>query len=383
MTALLALAEQRLPQIIDDALALVEVESPSNDLDAVARSAKATADLVRERLGAAAESIVIEGRTHLLASFGTSPTQLMLLGHHDTVWPIGTLTRLPATVADGALRGPGGLDMKLGVVQAVHALALVRDVFGVGALDGVTLLVTGDEEIGSPTSRALIEKCAAGAVLVLEAGGDNGELKTARKGVSLYRVQVSGRAAHAGLEPEKGINAAVEIAHLVIAIAAMSAPDLGTTLTPTVLSAGTTTNTVPAEACVDIDVRARSAAEQHRVDSDIRSLRTLHPDAVITVSGGVNRPPLEAAMSSALLTLAEHVALENNLTPPAGIAVGGASDGNFTAGLGIPTLDGLGGAGGGAHAETEHARISAIVPRAVLLAGMIRSITTEGISRVE
>lgn len=383
MTALLELAEQCLPQIIDDALTLIEVESPSNDLDAVTRSAKATADLVHERLGARAESIVVEGRTHLLVNFGTSPPQLMLLGHHDTVWPIGTLARLPATVTDGALRGPGGLDMKLGVVQAIHALALVRELHGVDALDGVTLLITGDEEIGSPTSRSLIEECAAGAVLVLEAGGDNGELKTARKGVSLYRIQVSGRAAHAGLEPEKGINAAVELAHLVITIAAMSAPDLGTTVTPTVLSAGTTTNTVPAEACVDIDVRATSAAEQHRVDSNIRSLCTRHPDAAITVSGGVNRPPLESSMSATLLALAEHVALQNDLTPPIGIAVGGASDGNFTAGLGIPTLDGLGGVGGGAHAETEHARISAIAPRTALLAGMIRSITTEGISRVE
>lgn len=158
MTALLGLAEQRLPQIIDDTLALIEVESPSHDLDAVTRSAKATADLIHERLGAPAQSIVVEGRTHLLVSFGTSPTQLMLLGHHDTVWPIGTLARLPAIVTDGALRGPGGLDMKLGVVQAIHALAIVRELHGVDALDGVTLLVTGDEEIGSPTSRSLIEK---------------------------------------------------------------------------------------------------------------------------------------------------------------------------------------------------------------------------------
>ena len=232
MTILRDLAERQLPQILEDAIALIEVESPSHDLEAVARSAKWTSDLVHERLGVTPESIVTEGRTHLVTRFGSSPTRLMLLGHHDTVWPIGTLTRLPAAVTDGALRGPGGLDMKLGVVQAIHALAIVRELHGDDALDGITLLVTGDEEIGSPTSRSLIEELAAGAVLVLEAGGDGGELKTVRKGVSLYRIHVAGRAAHAGLEPEKGINAAVELARLVIAINDLSSPAQATTVTP-------------------------------------------------------------------------------------------------------------------------------------------------------
>lgn len=383
MTILRDLAERQLPQILEDAIALIEVESPSHDLEAVARSAKWTSDLVRERLGVTPESIVTEGRTHLVTRFGSSPTRLMLLGHHDTVWPIGTLTRLPAAVTEGALRGPGGLDMKLGVVQAIHALAIVRELHGDDALDGITLLVTGDEEIGSPTSRSLIEKLAAGAVLVLEAGGDGGELKTVRKGVSLYRIHVAGRAAHAGLEPEKGINAAVELARLVIAVNDLSSPAQATTVTPTVISAGTTTNTVPAEAFVDVDVRATSAAEQERVDANIRALQAIHPEAVVTVSGGVNRPPLEATMSAPLLALAERVALEHDLTPPVGLAVGGASDGNFTAGIGIPTLDGLGGVGGGAHAETEHALVSAIAPRTALVAGLIRSITSEGGPRVE
>lgn len=150
MTILRDLAERQLPQILEDAIALIEVESPSHDLEAVARSAKWTSDLVHERLGVTPESIVTEGRTHLVTRFGDSPTRLMLLGHHDTVWPIGTLTRLPAAVTDGALRGPGGLDMKLGVVQAIHALSIVRKLHGDDALDGITLLVTGDEEIGSP-----------------------------------------------------------------------------------------------------------------------------------------------------------------------------------------------------------------------------------------
>lgn len=149
MTILRDLAERQLPQILEDAIALIEVESPSHDLEAVARSAKWTSDLVHERLSVTPESIVTEGRTHLVTRFGSSPTRLMLLGHHDTVWPIGTLTRLPAAVTDGALRGPGGLDMKLGVVQAIHALAIVRELHGDDALDGITLLVTGDEEIGS------------------------------------------------------------------------------------------------------------------------------------------------------------------------------------------------------------------------------------------
>ncbi|MGC0365979.1 glutamate carboxypeptidase [Rhodococcus sp. 27YEA15] len=378
MTTLLGLAEQHLPQILDDAIALIEIESPSHDLESVARSAKWTSDLIQERLGVSPDWVVVEGRTHLITRFGSSPTRLMLLGHHDTVWPIGTLQRLPAAVTDGALRGPGGLDMKLGVVQAIHALAITRDLHGPDALDGVTLMVTGDEEIGSPTSRALIEEHAAGAVLVLEAGGDGGELKTVRKGVSLYRIHVAGRAAHAGLEPEKGINAAVELSHLVVAISAMSSPEHATTVTPTVTASGTTTNTVPAQAFVDVDVRATSAAEQARVDANMRALRAIHPEAVVTVTGGVNRPPLEAAMSAPLLALAAQISLDNDLPEPVGLAVGGASDGNFTAGIGVPTLDGLGGVGGGAHAETEHALVSFIAPRTALVAGLIRTITTEG-----
>lgn len=379
MTDLLASAENRLEQILADAIALIEVESPSNDHLAVARSADAVTALLAERLGARAEQIVLGGCTHVLARWGAE-TRLLLLGHHDTVWPLGTLARIPAAVTDGVLRGPGAVDMKGGLAVAIHALGLLRERGGDAALDGVALLITGDEELGSPSSRALIEQTAAGALatLVLEAGGDAGELKVERKGVSLYRVEAEGRAAHAGLEPEKGVNAGVALAHAIIAIAALHGSEPGLSVVPTRAAIGTTTNTVPAEASVSVDVRSHSAAAQERLDAAIRAIAPAVPGAALRVEGGINRLPLEAGASAALFAEAHRLAAVLGLPELRGIAVGGASDGNFTAGLGVPTLDGIGVWGGGAHAENEHAVVAGFAPRTALVAALVQSVLGGG-----
>lgn len=361
-----------LDRLLADIRELVEIESPSSDLDAVARSAEVVARLGAAHLGAPPERLVVDGVTHLRWRFGPRP-HVLVLGHHDTVWPHGTLERIPYAVTDGVLRGPGCFDMLAGLVMAFHAVAALP------APDGVCVLVTGDEELGSPSSRALIEAEAAeaAAVLVLEASADGGALKTARKGTSMYEIEVVGRAAHAGLEPEKGVNATIELAHQVPAVAALSDQDAGTTATPTSATAGTTLNTVPGAARFTVDVRAWSGPEQERVDAGIRALAPVLDGAELIVHGGINRPPLEQTLSKELFERAVAVASRLGLPEPEQAAVGGASDGNFTAGVGTPTLDGLGAVGGGAHAENEHVLVDRLVDRTVLLHGLLADLLVD------
>jgi glutamate carboxypeptidase len=251
----------------------------------------------------------------------------------------------------------------------MHAVALLGERYGAAAVDGLTLLVTGDEEVGSRTSRELIEQEARGcaAAFVLEASGPGGALKTERKGVSMYEVGVVGRAAHAGLEPERGVNAAVELAHQVLAIADLGDSDLGTTVTPTMLRAGTSSNTVPARAVVSVDVRASSREEQQRVDDAMHALTVVTAGARLAVSGNANRPPSAPASSSAVFERARLLAPHAGIDSLTGMAVGGGSDGNFTADVGTPTLDGLGAVGGGAHADDEHVLVAEIPHRLALL----------------
>jgi glutamate carboxypeptidase len=359
-----------LPLLLADIETLVTCESPSADHDAVAVSAGVVAELGTARTGVRPERIVIEGRSHLRWRFGQGPSRVLLLGHHDTVWPVGSLASHPFTVASGVLRGPGCFDMKAGLAMALHAVAALPDP------SGITLLVTGDEELGSPTSRALIEDEAAGrdAALVLEASGDGGALKTGRKGVSHYEVHIWGRAAHAGLEPERGINAGIELAHQVLAVTTLADAALGTSVTPTVLSAGTTTNTVPDHGRFALDVRVAERPEQARVDAAVRALRPVLPGARLEVTGGPNRPPLEQAASAALFGRAVLLAARLGLPEPTGTFVGGASDGNITAGVGTPTLDGLGAVGGGAHADDEHVLIAELPSRTALLAALLADV---------
>ncbi|WP_329223626.1 M20 family metallopeptidase [Streptomyces microflavus] len=372
--------------MLADLEALVRCESYSADHAALARSAEAVGALGTRLLGAAPESIVIDGVTHLRWVFGTP--RVLLVGHHDTVWPTGSLEARPWSVTAGIARGPGVLDMKAGLVQMFHALASLR------TLDGVCVLVNGDEEIGSPTSRELIEEAARGSVaaFVLEASGDrDGALKTARKGSSRYEVTVHGRAAHAGLDPEKGVNAAVEAAHQVLAIAGIGAAVAGgaggsrvagdsaatgggagtSTVTPTLLSAGSTPNTVPARARIAVDVRVPTSAAQDHIDTLLRGLTPRTPGARLEIRGIGGRPPMEPGASAELFALASRIARELGQSPLRGIAVGGVSDGNCTAAAGCPTLDGLGAVGAGAHADDEYVEVASMIPRSRLLAELI------------
>ncbi|MFB9835114.1 M20 family metallopeptidase [Actinoallomurus acaciae] len=370
--ALLATITARLPQLLDDIEQIVTCESPSSDLAAVARSAETVAYVGQARLRAEPESLVIDGCTHLRWRFGSAGTRVLLLGHHDTVWPVGSLDVHPFSDENGVLRGPGCLDMKTGLVMAFHTLAAL------GVPSGVSLLVTGDEELGSPTSRALIEAEAAGceAVLVLEAAA-GGMLKLERKGRAHYTVRIAGRAAHAGLEPEVGVNAAIELAHQVLAVAAIADAEAGTTVTPCVLTAGTSANTVPESAAFAVDVRAWSLAELDRVDGAIRGLRPRVPGARVTVTGGIDRPPLEGAASAGLFAMAAEIARTIGIEPLRGASVGGGSDGNLTAALGIPTLDGLGAVGDGAHAAHEHVLLAELPGRITLLALLLKRLLGE------
>lgn len=345
--------------------ALVSIESPTADAAACDAAAKVAADLGQELLGEAPTWVAAAGRHHLHWSFAGA-RRVVLIGHLDTVWPMGTLARWPFDRVDDTATGPGIFDMKAGVIQCLYALSALDD------LSGIDVLLTTDEEVGSPSSRPLVEDVARGAVaaLVLEPSA-GGALKTARKGVSLYELSVQGRAAHAGLEPEKGVNALVELSHQVLAARAISRPEVGTTVTPTVAAAGTTSNTVPASASMKIDSRAATVEEQKRVDRALHGLEPVEPGASIVMTGAPNRPPLPASASAALYERASRVAEALGLPPLRSIEVGGGSDGNFTAGVGTPTLDGLGAVGDGAHAEGEHVVISAMADRAALVAALV------------
>ncbi|MFE1172585.1 M20 family metallopeptidase [Streptomyces sp. NPDC058773] len=354
----------RVDAMIEDLRTLVEVESPSRDLDALRASAEAVATVIERRLGGRAVLLESAAGPHVHWTAGGDPT-VLVLGHHDTVFPLGTLARRPFRVADGRATGPGVFDMLGGLVQAVHGLATLDD------RSGVEILVTADEEVGSHSSRALLEEraLACGAVLVLEGAADGGGLKTGRKGCGTFHVAVTGRASHAGLEPAAGVNALVEAAHQVLDIAALGRPDIGTTVTPTVASAGTLDNVVPAEATVTVDVRVETADEKDRIEAAFTALAPHLDEAEIAVRGGIGRPPMPESASVELFAVARQ------LRP--GIeaeAVGGGSDGNFTAALGVPTLDGLGAVGGGAHADHEYLLIDTMAERAHLVAGLVHAL---------
>ncbi len=364
-----------LPAMLTDLEELVRCESFSSDMVAVARSAKVVGALGARLLGVAPDRIVIGGVSHLRWCFGTP--KVLLVGHHDTVWPMGSIRRIPWSVAHGRAWGPGVLDMKAGLVQMFHALA------SLSSPEGVCVIVNGDEEVGSTTSRQLIEQSTAGcaAAFVLEASADDGgALKTARKGTSRYEIVVHGKAAHAGQEPEKGVNATIEAAHQVLSVAGLGAsaaaavdggPLGAATITPTLLSAGSARNTVPALARLTVDVRAPSAAAQETIDALVRGMTPRIPGARLEVRGGRQRPPMGPESSAALFALATRIAAELGQEPLRGVSVGGASDANYTAAMGCPTLDGLGAVGAGAHADSEYVDVTRMVPRARLLAELI------------
>jgi len=359
-------------QMLDDLRVLVEAESFSDDPAGVARCADVLAGVGGRLLGAAPARLTLEGRPHLLWRLG-SEGRVLLVGHFDTVWPPGTIERKPFAVDDDRATGPGAFDMKAGIVQGLHALATLS------SLDGVAVLLTSDEELGSPTSAGLIRELAteADAALILEPSA-HGALKTGRKGVSVYGVEITGRAAHAGLEPEKGANALLELAHQVIAIAALADASKGTSVTPTVARAGTAINVVPASARINVDVRVLSIAEQDRIAKAMRELTPTVPGVTLAIEGDENRPPMEPSSATELFARAKRLASQIGLPEIAGVTVGGASDGNITAAAGCPTLDGLGAAGGGAHSEDEHVVVSEMAPRAALLGALVEDLLAGG-----
>lgn len=362
MTGRLDRLRARQHEMVETLDALVSIESPSDSPTALAACAHAIGDLLQDRLGTAP---TLTDDLHLVWSTG-GESKVLLLGHYDTVWPLGTIERKPFAVAGDHATGPGSFDMKAGIVQLVEALATLD------TLDGVTIMLTADEETGSFTSRALIEHAARGAIaaLVLEPSID-GRLKTARKGTGMYTLRVTGRAAHAGLEPEKGNNALVALSGVLVSVATLGRPDIGTTVTPTTARAGSASNVVPAEATAEVDFRVAEPGEAERLDADVHALATTVAGTTLTIEGGLNRPPMPASSSADLFARARACAESLGLAPLGGMAVGGGSDGNLTAAVGTPTLDGLGAVGAGAHAEDEYAVLSAMPERAALVAELI------------
>jgi len=365
---------QWLLEFIDE---LVSIESPTDDIAAVNRCGAALQARL-EGLGAVVTPVRPSGAgDHVRASFGSGDRQVLLLGHFDTVWPVGQLQKMPLETRDGRRHGPGIFDMKAGIALATLA---TRAVMAAGPLPGtrIVMLWTTDEETGSATSRALIEAEArkSDAVLVFEPSLPGGALKTSRKGVGQFEVVARGVPAHAGLDPGKGVSAIRELARQVLAIDDFQDPERGVTLTVGTVQGGTRVNVVPAEARALVDARAVTRADAERVEQRMRALTPQVPGASLSVSGGFDRPPLERSADVVrLFEMAKAVAAELGQTLDEG-AAGGGSDGNLTAALGVPTLDGFGAVGDGAHAAHEHVEIEALVPRAALIAGLLRRLTT-------
>ncbi len=352
---------------------LVEAESPSTDEVRLRVIAAGLTTMLTE-IGAEVDTVDVGGvGEHVIGRVGALEPDLapvLVLAHMDTVHPVGTFDPI-FQVADGRARGPGAFDMKGGIGCAIEALARLRHA-GTAPRRPVTVLVTCDEETGSATSRALIEEMAADAhaVLVPEPPLPGGRAKTRRKGVAGYRIHARGRASHAGLAPEEGVNAIVELAHQILVVESLAAPDEGTTISVGMAGGGTATNVVPAEAWALLDVRFTTMAEAKRVDTAIRAVAAVLAGADVSVSGGINRPPMERSGGVArLYELARSLAAADGWELGEGLS-GGASDGSLTAGLGIPTLDGIGPDGGGAHAADEHILLGDL-PRRVRLYGRL------------
>lgn len=350
--------------------ALVSVESPSSDLGAVRDAQRRLAALGCDLLGAEPTWSDTGGAPVISWHRGDpdDPARVLLLGHVDTVWPRGTLERRPFRTDGDLATGPGVFDMKAGLGVALLALS------GLPADLPVSLMVTGDEEVGSPASRALVEEEArrAQACVVLEGAGPGGAVKSARKGWSFYTYTCRGRAAHAGLEPHRGVNALVGLAHVVRRLEELGDPPSGVTVTPTLASAGTTVNTVPAQAEVTVDVRCATPEQQSDLDRHLRSLTGCTEAGVhVGIDGGVNRPPLTERLTAPVLGRLRDVAARRGWPVPEDVAVGGISDANLAAAVGTSTLDGLGAVGGGAHADDEWVDLPATYDRIGLVAALV------------
>ncbi len=376
----LAYFNERRTAIVSTIRDLVEIESPSDNKAAVDRIAESVAEKFSRLGGELRFHRAQDFGSHLQVNFGgKSSKPVLLLGHYDTVYPLGTLATMPCRVVGNKLTGPGVLDMKSGIALMFHALAALQDWHKQdGALPRpVTVLLVSDEEVGSDSSRAITEALAkkAAAVLVLEPSyGFEGAVKTARKGVGEYLVKVTGKASHAGLDFQKGVNAILELARQIEEVSGFTELKKGLTVNVGVVSGGSRTNVVPAEASAQVDVRIARLKDAAGIDKKMRTLRPFNRKCKIEITGGINRPPMERTAGVAAL-YAQAAAIAREFGWKLGeAAVGGGSDGNFTAGLGIPTLDGLGGVGDGAHAAHEHILIPELPRRAALIAGLIEAV---------
>jgi glutamate carboxypeptidase len=376
MRHLAAYCQQHESWLIDTIEALVRIESPTDDKTAVDRCGAALAAQLNELGGRTQFFKQLSAGDHLRAEFGSGSRQVLLLGHFDTVWPVGQLRTMPIVRANDDLRGPGVLDMKAGIGLGMLA---VRALFAVAPPPStrIVMLWTTDEETGSATSRALLETEASrsDAVLVLEPSLPGGVLKTRRKGCGQYEIVVRGEAAHAGVDPGKGISAIRELARQILAVETLQDLTRGISVNVGLVHGGTRANVVAPEARAIVDVRAPSMADAERVDAALRALTPHLRGAMVDVKGGFERPPMERTEGVAsLYAMAQDVARELGQTVSEG-STGGGSDGNFCAALGIPTLDGLGATGDGAHALHEHVVVSTLAPRAALLAGLLLRLT--------
>jgi glutamate carboxypeptidase len=378
MQPFLAYAKSKQSSIVAMIREFVECESPSDDPAAINRFV----DLVTSKLEDGAKVRTFPGGRfgrHMRCEFNLPGPRkprdgrILVLAHSDTVWPMGTLAQMPFRQKDGRLWGPGVLDMKSGIVFLLFAIRMLREL-DVPVARRVVMQVNSDEEVGSETSRPLTEESArsSATVLVLEPGtGLTGKIKTARKGVGDYTVTVKGKASHAGVDFQNGASAIVELARQIERIAGFVNVDRGITVNPGVISGGTRTNVIAAEAHVDVDIRVARMTDAPSLDKKFHALRPVDKRCTIQVEGGVNRPPMERTAAIGKLFRAARgwakelgVDLEESST-------GGGSDGNFTAAIGVPTLDGLGGVGEGAHAINESILVDRIADRTALLAMLL------------
>ncbi|MBZ5556120.1 MAG: M20 family metallopeptidase [Acidobacteriia bacterium] len=351
---------------------LVRLESPTTDKSAVDRCGAELASRLQAIGGRVTRLSRPDRGDHLLTEFGCGTSQILLLGHFDTVWPVGQLDRMPLTRADGRLRGPGVFDMKAGIAIGMLATRALLET-GTPVARRIVMLWTTDEEIGSATSRAAIEDEArrSDAVFVLEPSLPGGAVKTSRKGCGGYQVVVRGVSAHAGIEPQKGASAVQELAHQILRINALQDLARGISVNVVQVSGGLRSNVIPDEAHATVDVRVPSAAAAAEIDAAFRALRPVDERTRVESSGGMDRPPLErTADVERLYERASDIARVLGHPLDEG-GTGGGSDGNFTAALGVPTLDGLGAIGDGAHALHEYVDIESLPDRAALIAGLI------------
>ena len=375
--ALLKYCHSELSEMLRCLQQAVEIESPSGSKVNVDRIAAFFAREFKRHRGKVRVLPHPSAGAAVCAEFwggirGLKP--VLLLGHHDTVWDLGTIKKMPFRVLKGRAFGPGVLDMKSGLVCGLWAIRALQ-AFGVEPQSPVRFFLNPDEEVSSVAFRDTIEAEAkqARAVLVLEPAAAGGALKTARKGVGEFQISVHGRAAHAGTSPGSGVNAVSELARQILRIEKLARPGRGLTLNVGVIQGGTRSNVVPERACAAVDVRVSRRGDGEWVEQRIHSLKSIHPEARLEIRGGVNRPPMERAQAANLFRqareLGRRLGMELNEA-----STGGGSDGNFTAALGIPTLDGLGAVGDGAHARHEQILIRELPRRAALVAALLATV---------